>query len=67
MKPLGHHDAQCVVFQSIMSPNMEQRVSTRNNTKRVKLDDMYGSNDIIGLVQAKGRGNGQEATGFKQN
>lgn len=50
-----------------MSPNMEQRVSTRNNTKRVKLDDMYGSNDIIGLVQAKGRGNGQEATGFKQN
>ena len=50
-----------------MSPNMEQRVSTRNNTKRVKLDDMYSSNDIIGLVHAKGRGNGQEATGFKQN
>lgn len=42
-------------------------MSTRNDTKRVKLDDMYGSNDIIGLVQVKGRGNGQEATGFKQN
>lgn len=66
MQDFWHHDAQSIVFEFNVSPNMKQCMDENEAAQSVELDDMKRADPIICAPKTQRRGNGQKATGFQQ-